>query len=138
MQTYDASQLCLRLSRFLPVVAIPILANWICSQAPVQHRLEHRFHDVADALIAGTSVWHSGDLRPLKAAWMIRMPTAKDVVIFGSSRALGISAEWFQPRSMFNAAVPAGDLDEMIAFFQLFLEAGKTPRLVVLELNPTL
>ena len=66
------------------------------------------------------------------------MPAGKDVLILGSSRALQISSEWFQPLSMFNAAVFNGDLDDMIAVFQLCLEAGKTPRVAVLELNPAL
>ena len=66
------------------------------------------------------------------------MPAGKDVLILGSSRALQISSEWFQPRSMFNAAVLSGDMDDMISIFQLCLEAGKTPRVVVLELNPAL
>jgi hypothetical protein len=60
------------------------------------------------------------------------------VLILGSSRALQISAEWFQPRTMFNAAVPHGGLDDMIAFFQVCLEAGKPPHAVVIELNPAL
>jgi hypothetical protein len=74
----------------------------------------------------------------LKAAWIARMPAGKDVLILGSSRALQISSEWFQPLSLFNAAVFSGDMDDMISIFQLSLEAGKTPRMVVLELNPAL
>ena len=66
------------------------------------------------------------------------MPVGKDILILGSSRSLQISSEWFQPRSLFNAAVFGGDLDDMISLFQLCLEGGKTPRVVVLEVNPSL
>jgi len=137
-QILDAVRLCLRLARFLPLLIVPILANWTYNQKPVQRHLATSFDQAASLLIAGTSIWSSGDLRPLKAAWMLQMPARKDILILGSSRALQISENWFQPQTTFNAAVPHGGLDDMIAFFELSVEAGKTPRAVLLELNPTL
>jgi hypothetical protein len=116
----------------------PALTNWICTRAPVERWLGRGLDGIADTLIAGKTIWIRDDLRPLKAAWIARMPAGKDVLILGGSRALQISSEWFQPRSMFNAAVFGGDMYDMISILQFCLEAGKTPRVVVLELNPAL
>jgi hypothetical protein len=134
----DTTRVLFRLACFLPVVAAPFLTNWICTAPPVQRWLARDSDGFADMLIAGKTIWTSDDLRTLKAAWIARMPAGKDVLILGSSRALPIASEWFQPLSMFNAAVFSGDMDDMISIFQLCLEAGKTPRVVVLELNPAL
>jgi hypothetical protein len=134
----DPARVVFRLACFLPVVAAPFLTNWICTTAPVERWLGRGLDGFTDLLIAGKTIWTSDDLRSLKAAWIARMPVGKDVLILGSSRALPISSEWFQPLSMFNAAVFSGDMDDMISIFQLCVEAGKTPRVVVLELNPAL
>jgi hypothetical protein len=134
----DPTRVLLRLACFLPLVAAPLVTNWICTTRPVQRWLGRDLDGFTDMLIAGKTIWTSDDLRTLKAAWIARMPAGKDVLILGSSRALPISSEWFQPLSMFNAAVFSGDMDDMISIFQLCLEAGKAPRMVVLELNPAL
>jgi len=138
MRGSDAPRLLFRLACFLPLVAAPALTNWICTQAPVERWLGRGLDGSAVTLIAGKTIWINADLRPLKAAWIARMPVGKDILILGGSRALQISSEWFQPRSMFNAAVFGGDMRDMISIFQLCLETGKTPRVVVLELNPAL
>jgi hypothetical protein len=116
----------------------PFLTNWICTTAPVERWLSRDLDRFSDLLIGGRTIWIHDDLRSLKAVWIARMPAGTDVLILGSSRALQISSEWFQPLSMFNAAVFNGDLDDMISIFQLCLEVGKKPRVVVLELNPAL
>ena len=134
----DPTRVLLRLACFLPLVAAPVLTNWICTTPPVERWLGRDLDGFADMLIAGKTIWTHDDLRSLKAAWIARMPAGKDVLVLGSSRALPISSEWFQPLTMFNAAVMNGDMDDMISIFQLCLEAGKTPRVVVLELNPAL
>jgi hypothetical protein len=138
MGASDATRVLLRLACFAPLAAGPALMNWICATPPVERWLGSRLDGITGTLIAGKSIWTFDDLRTLKAAWVARMPAEKDVVVLGSSRALQISSEWFQPRSMFNASVLSGDLDDTISIFQLFLEVGKTPRVVVLELNPAL
>jgi hypothetical protein len=138
MAASDTTRVLIRLACFAPLVTMPALINWICTTPPIQRWLGSRLDGIADTLIAGKPIWTPDDLRTLKAAWIARMPAGKDVLILGSSRALQISSEWFRPWSMFNAGVFYGDLDDMISIFQLFLEVGKIPRVVVLELNPAL
>jgi hypothetical protein len=134
----DSTRVLLRLACFLPLLAAPFLANWSCTAPPVERWLGRDLDGFADMLIAGKTIWTQDDLRSLKAAYIARMPSGKDVLILGGSRALPISSEWFGPLSVFNAAVFRGDMDDMISIFQLCVEVAKMPRVVVLELNPAL
>jgi len=124
MRSSDAPRLLLRLACFLPLAAAPAVTNWICTKATVERWLGRGLDGIADTLIAGKTIWINADLRPLKAAWIARMPVGKDVLILGGSRALQISSEWFQPRSMFNAAVFGGDMRDMISIFPVVFGSG--------------
>jgi hypothetical protein len=66
------------------------------------------------------------------------MPTGKEVLIVGGSRAIRISADWFQPRTAYNAAFFDPGLEDIVSTVQLCLETGKLPREIIFELNPTL
>jgi hypothetical protein len=138
MRNPDAIRLILRIACFLPLAAAPALTNWICTQPPVQRRMARDLDPILDALASGKPIWTSDDMRTLKEGWIARMPAAKDVLILGGSREMEIAAEWFQPRSLFNAAVLGGDMDDTIALFEACLETGKLPREVILDLNPSL
>ena len=74
MRGSDAPRLLLRLACFLPLAAAPALTNWICTQATVERWLGRGLDGIAVTLIAGKTIWINADLRPLKAAWIARMP----------------------------------------------------------------
>jgi hypothetical protein len=131
-------RLILRIAYFLPLLPLLPLPYWIGTKPGAQRRLIRNLDDVTNALISGKPVWMAGDLRPVKCAWMMRMPAGKEVLIVGGSRAIRISADWFQPRSAYNAALFAGSLEDIVSTVQLFLETGKLPRAIIFELNPTL
>jgi hypothetical protein len=138
MLTAGPTRLILRLACFLPLPILLMLPFWIGTRPPVQQRLMRNFDGITKALISGQPVWVKGDLRPVKSAWMIRMPAAKEILIVGGSRAIRISADWFQPRSAYNAAFFDAGLEDIVSTVQLSLEIGKLPREVIYELNPTL
>lgn len=121
MPRHDAIRLLLRLMLFVPIAAVPVALNW----RAIPPRLQ------PDAR-ADTG------LRRVKAMLIANLPARKEVLVVGGSRALQISPEWFEPRSAFNAAVNGGGIDDAVAMFQLLLETGKTPDLVLLEVNPML
>jgi hypothetical protein len=83
----DLTRVLLRLACFLPLVAAPVLTNWICTKPAVERRVGRGLDGFVDTLIAGKTIWIHDDLRSLKAAWIARMPDPKDVLILGSSRA---------------------------------------------------
>jgi len=138
MRLNDSQRLILRLACFLPLVAAPAATNWIFTLPLVEHRVARDFDPIADALRAGKTVWTTDDLRTLKATCIRRMPKAADVLVLGGSRSLALPEEVFRPAATFNASVLTGELDDMVAMFEVSLEAGKIPRSVVLELNPAL
>lgn len=87
---------------------------------------------------AGHQIWAVADERPLKVAWMKRFSSKRDVLVLGSSRAMEISSTWFRPRSFFKAAVRFGGIDDSVAMFELCVEKGITPDLIILEVSPGL
>jgi hypothetical protein len=130
-------RLCLRLARFLPLCAVPLAVNWYCAQEPfAQRRLAEAAPEV-DALVAGHNIWTTADLRALKLACLKRLP-APDILVLGGSRAFPISTEELGSKRVFNATVTRGDLEDSVAWFQAAVSAGKTPRAVLLEINPML
>jgi hypothetical protein len=138
MKASEPARLLIRLACFLPFASGLLLIDWISVQPPVRPLATRQFEAAADTLIAGKSIWLNASAGDLKAVWITRMRVPKEVVILGGSRAIQIPEEWFQPRSMFNAAVFQADLYDMVSVFQLLLETGLAPHLVVLDLNPSL
>jgi hypothetical protein len=132
------TRLILRMAWFLPLLIFLMLPYWIVSRPAAQQRLIRNFDGMTNALISGKPVWVIGDLRPVKCAWMMRMPAGKEVLIVGGSRAIRISANWFQPRSAYNAALVDASLEDIVSTVQLSLETGKLPREIIFELNPSL
>jgi hypothetical protein len=138
MRKSDAIRLLIRLGCFLPLVGLLILIDWISAQPPVRRLIVGQLEAAADALILGQTIWCRVDMHDLKPLWIERLHSREEIIVLGSSRLIEVPAAWFRPRRMLNAAMLAGDFDDAVSVFQLCLETGKTPQLVLLELNPTL
>jgi hypothetical protein len=138
MRTPDVIRLLSRIALFLPLAGGLILIDWAAALPPVRRLVMHDLNAAADALNAGQAVWGLGDLRDLRSAELLREPRAADVLILGSSRMVVVSADWFQPRSAFNAAMISGDLDDAVSVFQFCVDTRRLPKAVVMELNPCL
>jgi hypothetical protein len=134
----DATRFLYRLACFLPLVGALLLIDWIGEQVPVRRRFIGTLDDAADALVAGKTIWTRADLFNIKAVWIEHSPMRPDVVVLGSSRVIQIPQAWFGSRRMLNASLLGGDLLDAVAIFEACLETGKTPRLALLELNPSL
>lgn len=137
MRVSDPIRFVLRCAAFLPLVLAIPLTNWIARQPAAQAVLLRDFDGMAEALLAGRTVFANVDARATKIA-LLRRGSRAQVLILGSSRAHQISPDWFRPRSAVNAAVNLGGIDDAVAYFELCLEAGKLPDFVLLEMNPTL
>jgi hypothetical protein len=138
MNASEPVRLFIRLACFVPFAGGLLLIDWISLQPPLRPLATRRLDAAADALISGKSIWFNASVDDLKAAWIARTHGQKEVVILGTSRVIQIPEEWFRPRSMLNAAMFQADLYDMVSTFQLCLETGLAPRLVVLDLNPSL
>jgi len=138
MHDSDATRFLGRLACFLPLLGGLLLVNWIGEQAPVRRCLFRSLDDAAEALVSGKSIWVRTNMSDLKAVWIEHSHMRPEVIVLGSSRALQISGDWFGSRRVLNAALLGGDFVDAVALFEACLETGKTPKLVLLELNPTL
>jgi hypothetical protein len=138
MRNPDAMRMFFRLTLFLPLAGTLLLLDWIGARPPVRRLVIGPLETAADALISGQTIWCRADMHDLKPLWIERLHKPQEVLVLGSSRVMQISPEWFRPRRVLNAAMPAGDFEDSVAAMQLCLETGKTPELVLLELNPTL
>lgn len=58
-----------------------------------------------------------------------------EVLVLGSSRAMGIDSSFFPGQSMYNASVPAAMLPDWVANYELFREHGFVPKKVLLGLD---
>lgn len=138
MNVSDPIRLLLRVARFLPLLILLPLGNWIASRPIVQPRFMRDFDRMAQTMLKGTPIRSEADERPLKIAYLTHALTRAQVLVLGSSRAMEISSAWFPHQTMFNAAVPAGGIDDAVSMFELCVETGKAPDLVLLELSPML
>lgn len=82
-----------------------------------------------------TNLYHH-DKRQAMVYYVAGLKEPKKVLVLGSSRAMVLDASLFPETSFFNAAVPAGDLEDLLASYEIFHEAGKTPGLVILGPEP--
>jgi hypothetical protein len=138
MRNRDANRFLWRLACVLPFFGSLLVINWISLQPPVRRLFTRTLDAQADALVSGKTIWSQADMLDLKPVWLEHVRSHPDVVILGTSRVVQIRQEWFRPRKMLNLGLFAGDFTDMVAIMQECLESGKTPRLVLLELNPTL
>jgi len=138
MRSYDATRFVVRLACFLPLMGGLLLIDWIGEQPPVRRRLIGALDAAADALVAGKTIWIRANMLDVKAVWIEHSPIQPEVIVLGSSRVTQIPQSWFGSRSLLNASSLAGDFLDAVATFEACLETGKTPRLVLLELNPSL
>jgi hypothetical protein len=138
MPNSDSVRLLIRLACFLPLAGALLLMDWVAAQPPVRHLFTRPLESAADALISGKTIWSRADMHDLKPVWFERLHSRDEILALGSSRLVQVPPAWFQPRAMLNGALAGGDFEDAVAMFRLCLETGKTPQLVLLELNPTL
>ncbi len=138
MRSPDAIRMFFRLTLFVPLAGMLLLLDWLGAQPPVRSLVIGPLEAAADALISGKTIWCRADMHDLKPLWIERLSGPQDVLVLGSSRMIQISPAWFGARRVLNASMLAGDFEDSVAATQLCLETGKTPQLVLLELNPTL
>ncbi|MFH1254470.1 MAG: hypothetical protein V1646_03500 [bacterium] len=62
-------------------------------------------------------------------------PHGKDILVFGSSRSLGINSKLFPGKTFFNMSVTDGRLENFIDFYFLWREKGLIPAHVILGLD---
>jgi len=138
MRNPEFQRFLLRLACLLPLLGGLVAIDWAAMQQCVRRRFTGTLDEAAEELVSGKTICSLIDVFDLKPVWIEHLHTHPDVVILGASRVVQIPQEWFGQRKVLNAALPGGDLTDFVSIFEECLETGKTPRTVLLELNPSL
>jgi len=119
-----------------PLALFFVGTNYFVDPAGLFHRDQER--QVAAYLLEGrnvTNVRNHDDRRGLEY-FVEGLPEARDVLVFGSSRTMTIDASFFPGETFFNASVPAANLQDLLANYQLFHERGFAPKRVLIGVEP--
>lgn len=116
-------------SRILTVLILPLLLtgsiNYLVD--PDYTLRKGYIPEVASALTNGKLL--SGPVnangRLLKKEWIKQLPYYPDVLVFGSSRTMGVTQEMFAEKVVFNASVSNCTFQDMYAFIDLIEENQK-------------
>lgn len=138
MRNPDAIRFFSRLLCFVPLAGGLLLTDWLGAQPPVRRLFTHTLDEASEALVCGRTIWSKAEQFDLKPVWIEHLQTHPEIVVLGSSRSAQIVQEWFGQRPLLNASMFTADLLDDVAIFEKCLETGNTPRLVLLELNPSL
>ncbi|MFA6534928.1 MAG: hypothetical protein WCS92_01590 [Candidatus Babeliales bacterium] len=84
-------------------------------------------YNIANAYTCGDSC--------IKEFYVKNAMQGKDILIFGSSRSLGINNKLFPGKTFFNMSVTDGRLENFICFYFLWREKGLIPAHVILGLD---
>ena len=120
----------------LPIGAFLVLVNLWVDPAYLFHQAGKK--QMAAYMLEGktaTNLFHH-DKRQALRYYVSGLTERKEVLILGSSRAMVFDASLFPDATFFNAAVPAGDLEDIVACYQVFQDAGLIPNLVIIGAEP--
>jgi hypothetical protein len=119
---------------FLPIPIFIIGVNYFAQKTNL---LQNNARDAANYLLAGYNIANAytcGD-STIKEFYAKNITQKKDILVFGSSRSLGINSKLFPGKSFFNTSVTDGRLENFIHLYFLWRENGLIPSQVVLGLD---
>jgi len=134
MRKTTATAFLLRAALFVPVVFGAPALEWSLQFFPTTSQWDWLARDV----LSGNPVWIPDEDRTLKAACLRQLPPEKTWLVLGSSRAMAIDPEWFPAKNVWNAAVRLGGIDDSAALLEVYRDAGRMPKGVILEFSPAL
>lgn len=128
-------------SGFVPaaalVAAIVAAVNW--AGDPAQLFGGDRYEaGIAAALARGDYVAGAAnyDDRLVQKYYVEQLDRPKDVLVLGSSRSMQLRAALFPGRTVYNAAVGGGTVEDYLAIYELFHRRGLAPRTLVIGVDP--
>jgi hypothetical protein len=126
-----------RLMLLLPVAFLMIGVNHAVDPAGL-------FHDNSGAMAEQWSregrveIRGNVDDRRLQEEMIRRAPLTTDGLILGSSRSMQIRASSFPEYTILNCSVAGASIEDDIALYELALERGLMPKMILLTLDPWL
>lgn len=117
----------------LPIPMFIVTVNYFVEKTNL---LKNNARDAAHYLWQGYNIANAytcGD-SSIKEFYVKNAP-GKDILVFGSSRSLGINSKLFPGKTFFNMSVTDGRLENFIYFYFLWREKGFIPEYVILGLD---
>jgi hypothetical protein len=74
--------------------------------------------------------------RILQRKLVAGMSAAPEIAVFGSSRSMAISSDFFKGHKVFNNSVSGASVEDHLAIFDLYRKKNSLPRTVILGLDP--
>ena len=95
---------------------------------------------ISTLLLQGENVTNLSnyDERLVQKYYVGGLTQPRQIVVFGSSRAMMISSDMFPGRVFFNNSVSGATLEDHVAIYELYRERNLRPALMILELDPWL
>lgn len=120
----------------LPIPVLLVSINYFIDPA---HIFSSRFEEgVARHLLNGMNVTnvYNYDERLLQKHYIEGLNNEPEVVVLGSSRIMLIGSSFFPGNRLVNNGVSGGQIEDMMAIFNLYLKKDFMPKKVVLGLDP--
>lgn len=125
------------LKKIMYLLPIPIFIVSVNYFVEKTNLLQNNARDAAHYLCQGYNIANAytcGD-SSIKEFYVKNATQGKDILVFGSSRSLGINSKLFSGKTFFNMAVTDGRLENFIYFYFLWREKGLIPAHVILGLD---
>lgn len=125
-----------RTARYLPLVLVLPFVNRLVDPAHLFGGGAYE-REVAATLLARRYVsgYSNCDERAVQREYVRGLRAAPDVLVLGSSRSMQVRTQTLPGRSLYNAAVASGTLEDALAIYGMWSERGLDPALVVLGLE---
>jgi hypothetical protein len=127
-----------KLLLFLPFLLAIAVFNW--KVAPASLFVPQYEEDIVSLLLQGKDVAgpSSYNGRRLQVLFAEAQDKPRDILVLGSSRAMGISSKLLNSPSLYNAWVNCGVLRDHLAIYGTFRRRGLLPKTLILGVDPWL
>lgn len=125
------------LAGFLPIAALILFSNVVADPTNV-FRTKQYSQQVAELLLAGCNVIlpADSDWNYIAKYYATELQQKKDVLILGSSRAMVLRSSLFPGKTVFNSAISASYLENVVAITGMYFKQGHIPEEIVIGLDP--
>lgn len=129
----------IKICLFLPVPLLLIGVNYFIDPANLFKSIKYE-KGIAEILLKGLNVANisNWDERLVQKYYIEGLREKKDIVVFGSSRAMEINAQLFPEKKNFNNSVSGASIEDYIAIYGLYYTKNLLPSIIIIGLDPWL
>jgi len=124
---------------FLPLICLLVFVNYFVDPAKI-FKINKYEKNIAEILLKELNVANISnyDERLLQKYYIEGLQNGKDIIVLGSSRAMGVNSTLFPNMNFFNNSVSGATIEDYIAIFEMYHKKKIKPKIVILGLDPWL